>query len=156
MRRLWLVPLVLVLGAWGPCVPVTGGDDVAGMSTAGLAAMVAGEDWHYVGETDEPAFNSTWVNFIGRTKMAFRIRETGVVDLQGFADHAGNGNALAIFTLPVGYRPLNGSRLMAICDTGPCMIAISTFGEVIPLTYGGTLGEVWISGQFFLDGPVAA
>lgn len=50
MRRLWLVPLVLVLGAWGPCAPVPsgGGSPMAGPTTSGLAALVAGEDWHYV------------------------------------------------------------------------------------------------------------
>lgn len=37
-----------------------------------------GEDWHYVGEAGEPAFNSTWDNVsVDKYNLAFRIRETG-------------------------------------------------------------------------------
>ena len=60
------------------------------------------EDWHYVGATDEPAFNSTWANVSFLPKLAFRIRETGVVDIQGTVS---GGTSTTVFTLPVGYRP---------------------------------------------------
>ena len=61
------------------------------------------EDWHYVGDTGEPAFQNSWGNSGATQQLGFRIRETGIVDIQG--DISG-GTALAvIFTLPVGYRP---------------------------------------------------
>jgi hypothetical protein len=35
------------------------------------------EDWHYVGETDEPAFENSWVNSGSTKNLGFRTRETG-------------------------------------------------------------------------------
>jgi hypothetical protein len=59
-RLLWAVVGVLVLGAW-TCAPVDDGSDpVAGPTTTGLAALIGGEDWHYVGEAGEPAFENSW------------------------------------------------------------------------------------------------
>lgn len=115
-----------------------------------------GEGWHYVGGAGEPAFEDSWANVTAATALAFRIREAGIVDVFGFVDHAGNGNSIPITTLPDGYRPSNGTRVAAVCDTGPCMVIITPLGELIPVSYGGTLGEVWIAAQFFLDPPVEA
>lgn len=67
-----------------------------------------GEDWHYVGDTGEPAFENDWVNASGLTSTAFRLREAGIVDLYVAAQ---DGTSPTIFTLPEGYRPSN--------DTGP-------------------------------------
>ena len=41
------------------------------------------EDWHYVGEAGEPAFGTNWANAASDRNLAFRIREMGVVDIQG-------------------------------------------------------------------------
>lgn len=61
------------------------------------------EDWHYVGEAGEPAFQNSWANAGVDMNLAFRMRETGIIDIQGDID---SGTSLAvIFTLPVGYRP---------------------------------------------------
>lgn len=67
-----------------------------------------GEDWHYVGEAGEPAFENDWANWPNAPKVAFRLREAGIVDLYVAAQ---DGTSLTIFTLPEGYRPSN--------DTGP-------------------------------------
>src|SRR5690606_28676234 len=91
-----------------------GGDDVAGMSTAGFAGLVAGEDWHYVGEAGEPAFLNSWDNFADLNyHLAFRIRESGIVDVQGAV--TGGANQDPIFQLPEGYRP---SGFTAVFGTG--------------------------------------
>ena len=81
---------------------------MAGPTTSGLAALVAGEDWHYVGETDEPAFGTSWANAASDQHLAFRIRESGVVDVQGYVQNTAAPTAPtsdALFTLPAGYRP---------------------------------------------------
>lgn len=70
------------------------------------------EDWHLVGTTGEPAFQNSWVNYgLGDSFMRgamFRKDENGIVHLQGLVM---NGTAATpIFTLPVGYRPLEGTH----------------------------------------------
>lgn len=79
---------------------------MAGPTTTGLAALIDGEDWHYVGETDEPAFENSWENVgsVGIPKMAFRIRlaegaaaagRDALVDLATFAEAEGAGSRVA-------------------------------------------------------------
>ena len=90
------------------------------MTAAGIAAMFAGEPWHYVGEAGEPAFENGWENVPGDTNLAFRIREPGVVDLHGVVQSGTPG--AAIFTLPEGYRPTADTAvtaLWALSDLSP-------------------------------------
>lgn len=70
-----------------------------------------GEDWHYVGESGEPAWadlgsGAAWENSGASFNLAFRVREAGVVDIQGtvaaLADPPIHG---VLFYLPTGYRP---------------------------------------------------
>jgi hypothetical protein len=66
------------------------------------------EDWHYVGEVGEPAFGTSWANAAGNNNLAFRIREAGVVDIQGYVQNTAAPTAPtsdSLFTLPAGYRP---------------------------------------------------
>lgn len=120
------------------------------------------EDWHYVGDTGEPAFAGTWTN-VSPTKynLGFRIRESGVVDMQGIVDDGSSGPAL-LFTLPVGYRPSSRAYCdAAIIATGGAneagFILIEPDGTVTANWSGGTTGvEVLIAGgQFYLDPPSA-
>lgn len=69
------------------------------------------EGWHEVGEAGEPAFENSWVNSstTAGAKVAFYKDELGRVHLRRLvkdgtvaADSTGD-----IFTLPVGYRPLD-------------------------------------------------
>ena len=124
---------------------------MAGMSTAGYAAVAAGEDWHYVGEAGEPAFENSWGNLSGDTAMAFRIRESGVVDLQGAVT---GGSPGVVFTLPAGYRPSQDTSVLAADTSGPNVVGIAVIlqnGSVIP---SGSLAEVHVYGSFFLDPPL--
>lgn len=160
-RALVFVGLVLVLGAWGPCAPLTtsGGHPMAGPTTSGLAALQAGEDWHYVGDTDEPAFLNGWVNFGGANAaaLAFRIREAGVVDIQGVIK---DGTNVTVFTLPEGYRPTTivqvpiTVRAPSTTNTSAGIMAVDTSGDVRVFYNNGSFpGTVFVYGQVFLSPP---
>lgn len=126
------------------------------ISTTGLTALVAGEGWHYVGEAGEPAFENGWVNVSGVGKLAFRVRESGVVDIYGGVDSGTPG--AAIFTLPTGYRPSveTGVPSTAYSDLTPPTISVFPLGGVT--TAGVVTGppdavSVVFTGQFFLTPP---
>lgn len=119
------------------------------------------EDWHYVGETGEPAFNSTWDNVsVDKYNLAFRIRETGVVDVQGLVLDGGAGPGL-VFTLPAGYRPSNRtySTLQVHAAApyyAPGWVVIDPDGTVtFDWDSAITPISMMISGQFFLVPPSA-
>lgn len=156
MRRVLVVVAVLVLGGWTSCQPVTGGEPMAGPTTAGYAALAAGEDWRYVGETDQPAFENSWANQGGsRPALAFRIREAGVVDIQGSI--TGGSNFTVVFTLPEGYRPSDVSYMNAIADTGPSWVPVMvriTSGGSVYLEFPGSVTIVYLYLQVFLAAPV--
>jgi hypothetical protein len=63
------------------------------------------EGWHNVGAAGEPAFQNGWVNFTATAQppLAFKKYPDGRVRLQGIIT---SGTVGAIFTLPVGYRPV--------------------------------------------------
>lgn len=129
---------------------------MAGMSTAGFAGLVAGEDWHYVGEAGEPAFENSWANTSGAgyPKVAFRIREAGVVDLIGVA--TGGTAGAPIFRLPAGYipdgavpAPTVGENLSG--DLIPALVIIQADGDVIGYASPTSPAVVWLGGSFFLQ-----
>ena len=118
------------------------------------------EDWHYVGETDEPAFQNSWDNLGGAIKCAFRIRETGILDIQGKIN--GGATPSVAFTLPEGYRPSNqtwftaiGLSVVGATDT-PVLIAVSSAGEVLISNVDVSCDTIWMAGQIFLTPPDAA
>ena len=157
--------MVLVLGAWSCQVPTdspgsAGSADVP-ISTTGLTALVAGEDWHYVGSGgDAPAFENGWANVTGEPKTAFRLREPGVVDVHLTVQSGTPG--YPIFTLPAGYRPSHNTHMQG---TG-----YSSLSPVTPTSGGfvvlddGTVADgsvtpgilLTCSDQFFLDPPELA
>lgn len=162
MRRAWVAVAVLVLGAW-TCAPVTsgGGEPMAGVSTTGLAALVAGEDWHYVGEAGEPAFQNGWVNTSGAgyAKVAFRIREAGVVDLIGVA--TGGTAGTPIFRLPAGYIPDAAVVAPTVGENSsgdfvPALVIVQTDGDVIGYSSPTSPAAVWFGGSFFLQSAEVA
>lgn len=126
---------------------------MAGPTTTGLAALIDGEDWHYVGETDEPAFENSWENVgsVGIPKMAFRIRESGIVDIQGTI--TSGSSASAAFTLPEGYRPAHQTYIPIVGSATPvaAYLLITTGGAVIPNFASG--GTVIVYAQMFLNPP---
>lgn len=123
-----------------------------------------GEDWHYVGATDEPAFQNSWANASGLPKLAFRLREAGVVDIQGTVK---SGTAVTVFTLPEGYRPSSlagGSASGYITGVGrvPVQVGITTAGAVGVFVNPDDSGDTYPTRvyfgalQVFLDPPDAA
>lgn len=164
LRAVVVVVVVLVLGAWSCQVPTdsagsAGSADVP-ISTTGLTALVAGEDWHYVGEAGEPAFENSWINFSGYQKLSFRIREGGIVDLYGVTT-AGTPGA-AVFTLPAEYRPSSPQLLPSagLVGAGPAsatFIRIQTTGVVSATRWSGTEQDtLFFAGSFYLNAPAAA
>lgn len=117
-----------------------------------------GEAWHYVGEVGEPAFLNGWTNVTGEPKTAFRLRESGVVDVHLTVQSGTPG--YPIFTLPTGYRPSNNthmqgtgySSLSPVTPTSGGFVVLSD-GTVASVTAGILLT---CSDQFFLNPPAAA
>ena len=123
-----------------------------------------GEDWHYVGDTDEPAFENSWANVSTAPKLAFRLRESGIVDIQGTIE---DGTSTTVFTLPEGYRPstVTAASISAfVTGTGrvSCLVSIQTSGAVDVFVDTTGAGSTYPdlanfgSAQFFLDPPDAA
>ena len=148
------------------------------MTTTGWAALAAGESWHYVGSGGgEPAFGTDWANAAGDRNLAFRIREAGVVDIQGYIENtdAPNTPGSALFTLPTGYHPTSDTfQGFAIIETDSfstdgyiaAPVNVSTTGVVsvsgidsdpfgVAGPYVGVAQYVWIHGQLFLT-PASA
>lgn len=129
---------------------------MATMSVAGFAALAAGEDWHYVGEAGEPAFENDWANASGLTAAACRIRESGIVDVH-FA--VSGGTSPAIFTLPEGYRPSSDAIAGTALDITLSPVSESAIGlgvrddgtVVLDLMPSGD--AVTFAGQVFLNPP---
>lgn len=67
-----------------------------------------GEDWHYVGATDEPAFESGWDNSATIADLAYRMREAGYVDIHGVIKATAGPPSPYVFTIPERYRPASG------------------------------------------------
>lgn len=117
----------------------------------GLVYPVAGV-WHYVGSGGgEPAFQNSWANgSSGSTKLAFRIREAGVVDIHG--NITGGVSGTVVFTLPAKYRPSTATTATATTNTyDSCQVNISTAGEVTVLFNVGTKPS--LAFQLFLTPP---
>ena len=117
------------------------------MSTAGFAGLVAGEDWHYVGEAGEPAWydpgsGDAWTNGNPSAfNLAYRIREAGVVDIQGTIQATSTPpTSDIVFRLPEGYRPSN-------IFYGACVGQVATSFNYVPLVFSiSTTGFVSFSG----------
>ena len=128
---------------------------MAGMSTAGYAAVAAGEDWHYVGEAGEPAFENSWANSSGVPATAFRIREAGIVDLQGAL--VGGSDATVVFTLPAGYRPTQYVMVPAVSVTpAAAYFTVDTDGDVTCFYTGSSAVQKILYAQVFLNPPNVA
>jgi hypothetical protein len=94
---------------------------------------VLGENWRNVGDTNQPAYQNSWVNFGGIYAPAgFRIDYLGVVHLRGMIKN-GTLNTPA-FTLPAGYRP--EFRVLVGVDSNGAhgRVEITPSGDVIPVS----------------------
>lgn len=159
LRAVVVVVVVLVLGAWTCQVPTdsagsAGSADVP-VTTTGLTALLTGEDWHYVGDTGEPAFSDGWSN-VGSPwpSMAFRMRGGGVVDLVAVITTSATFEV--VFTIPAAYRPL-GSRRVPIPYTRSRSGTLSArmgdieLSGVLTATGANTVGDiVYINTSYFI------
>ena len=177
LRVLGVVFVVLALVGWSCQVPTDSGQVSPGsagsadvpISTTGLTALVEGEDWHIVGSAAEPAFQNSWEAASGALawSVGFRIRESGVVDIQGAAKNTKPpvyGVDDVIFTLPAGYRPSTLTIIPTVGNTASdrsgndvaCLLFIETDGDVsVNRSTGGTGSLpplVFLSAQVFLVG----
>ncbi len=159
MRRAWVLVAVLVLGAW-TCAPVDDGGADVSMTTTGYAALAAGEGWHYVGESGEPAFENSWQNSSSDLpNLAFRIREAGIVDIYGVVNNGASGST--VFTLPAGYRPSGPAVFPSVRVGGSpaayssVLVYVGADGVVQP-SYDGTLTNMVLHAQIFLDLPLSS
>lgn len=132
------------------------------------------DGWHYVGATGEPAFGTDWANATSDRHLAFRIREAGVVDVQGVIENTnapGAPSTATVFVLPEGYRPSSDTdQGIALVQTDEITDAsvglpvnVTATGDVdiqgvandpIPGATG-VADQVRIFGQYFLDPPSA-
>ena len=72
-----------------------------------IIGTIAYDDWHLVGDTDQPTFNSGWSN-VGSpfADAAFRLTPDGHVELAGLVSPTGTFTGpTTIFTLPDEYAP---------------------------------------------------
>jgi hypothetical protein len=81
-----------------------------------ISESVVGEDWHIIGDVDEPAFENSWVNFGGVYHTARFKKANNVVYLDGLVK-SGTSSSI-IFTLPEEYRPIADSLVITSMDIG--------------------------------------
>ncbi len=102
--------------------------------------------WHTVGDTGEPAFLNSWVNFGGSNQPAqFRVSSSGIVYMRGLVKN-GTINT-PMFTLPALYRPpfpvrviiqSNGTWAFGYVDVDGsvyCSAGSNGSVDITPLTY---------------------
>lgn len=107
------------------------------------------EPWHSIGETGEPAFQSSWVNYDTATYgyASFRMEPGGRVYLRGLVK---NGTISAsctdyLFTLPGGYRPPYQYNYSVTSNAGvAASVAVKADGNVC--INSGNNGWVTLSG----------
>ena len=69
------------------------------------------EDWHYVGDATTglgTTFMTDWANYGANQNLAFRKREAGILELQGFVENTRAPlvpRAKEFFLLPLAWRP---------------------------------------------------
>ena len=83
---------------------------MAGPTTTGLAALIDGEDWHYVGETDEPAFENSWEN-VGSVGIGGPASASGESEAGGSGEHdMAHGKSLLLVGREASSRTARGKH----------------------------------------------
>lgn len=119
------------------------------------------EDWRYVGDADNPAFDSDWQNVstVGTSdtdeymRVGFK-RQGSRTELRGRATRmSGSANPDNIFVLPEGYRPRNDLMIPGGCGPiyGVVGISILRAGNVKVLINTGSVDNA-TGGFVSLDG----
>lgn len=103
---------------------------------------LVGEDWHYVGDPGEPAFETGWENYSASpveqsswSPCSFRKDPSGLVMLRGLVKNGttGSGTTTPVFTLPMGYRPQNIAHCIIVSDgeSAGSRVKVYASGQVV-------------------------
>lgn len=106
-------------------------DGFLGESRQRVSALENGpnDSWHEVGDSNEPAFANSWVNFAGGDAPArFYKDASGQIHLGGLVKNGTVGSA--IFTLPTGYRPAYTLRFPCLANGALATVIVTVDGEV--------------------------
>ena len=108
------------------------------------------EDWHEVGATGEPAFNTNWSNWtpLGSYNTAAFYKHLDRVYLKGLVKHTTGGSATYIYTLPEGYRSVERELIATIGDNALARLDIYDTGEIY-LNNGSALSYLSLDGISF-------
>lgn len=108
---------------------------------------------HVVGDSGEPGFENSWVNFDVSTFRGARFWKdaVGVVHLEGLlTGGTGPGASAVLFTLPTGYRPALSHQFAVIANNALGRVDVEPDGQVV-WRAGGTNAFLSISGITFLQ-----
>lgn len=104
------------------------------------------EDWHIVGNPDEPAFTGGWSNLGGYSPAGFYRQPDYWVRLQGVV--AGTSATASVFTLPDGYRPPSQFWFTVYSSGTVGKLRVGTDGTVT-MTVGGGASNIFLNGVTF-------
>lgn len=106
-----------------------------------------GEAWRYVGDSGEPSFANSWVNYdaANELKAAFRRIAGGEVEVQGIIKSGTVGTTA--FTLPAEARPADTKRFAVMSNGGLGWVDVAQDGQVQVL--GGSTTWVDFAGVRF-------
>jgi hypothetical protein len=116
-----------------PTVPAVG-EYIAVVASAGTQATldITMDSWHLVGGSGEPAFQNSWANNASPATYpvaAFRKDPTGRVALRGLVN--GGPTGVAMFTLPVGYRPPRALFFPTDANGAYARITVNADGSIV-------------------------
>lgn len=134
-----------VFGATGPTGP------------AGPAYTPSSVTWNTVGTAGRPTFENGWTNWAsqpcntssGYNCAGYTKTADGVVMLRGLVTNSGRNPTTTIFTLPVGYRPLQQNYFLVGATGQTARINVFPNGQVTLMSYGTTES---VSSYVSLDG----
>lgn len=115
----------------------------------GVKLVDCGEPWHYVGDSGEPAFANSWVNYdaTNEHKASFR-HDFGHCELAGIIKNGSAINTVA-FTLPAALAPPKPVRVAVPSNAAFGQVDIATNGDVKPVV-GSTAAFVLDNVRFAL------
>lgn len=108
------------------------------------------EDPHVVGDSGEPAFQNSWVNYDTATFHGARFWKDplDIVHLEGLVKSGTIGTT--IFALPAGYRPSNGHLFIVNSNSAVGRVDVAPTGNVVATA--GNNAWVQLSGISFRRG----
>lgn len=104
---------------------------------------------HVVGDSGEPAFQNSWINYDTATFRGARFWKDpmGVVHLEGLVKN-GAAAPSTVFTLPAGYRPGNGLIFAVIANNTIARVDVAPTGNIV-WQAGGTNAFLSLAGITF-------